>query len=214
MADVKGRDNFEKMPQIDGTDIVPSGGSANQVLTKDTGTDYDYSWQDAQGGGGGGERIFTFFADQLIVVGTEWNITDPAPASADSNNASLTVCRFDDTLEEGVGMLVRVPTGMTNMTIRTLVRAETGANSNIAFSLHRRKVPDNAAIPGWTVSTLGLRAVTSDERWQLDTDTNTLTNWSMTAGEVHQLELSRATWHVNDNLSGDATLLMVEVEFD
>lgn len=32
---------------------VPAGGTANQVLTKDSGTDYDTSWQDAQGAGGG-----------------------------------------------------------------------------------------------------------------------------------------------------------------
>lgn len=32
---------------------VPAGGTVNQVLTKDSGTDYDTSWQDAQGGGGG-----------------------------------------------------------------------------------------------------------------------------------------------------------------
>jgi hypothetical protein len=32
---------------------VPPGGTADQVLTKDSGTDYDTSWQDAQGGGGG-----------------------------------------------------------------------------------------------------------------------------------------------------------------
>jgi hypothetical protein len=30
---------------------VPAGGTANQVLTKDSGTDYDTSWQDASGGG-------------------------------------------------------------------------------------------------------------------------------------------------------------------
>ena len=52
MAEVKGKDNFDKMPQIGGTDIVPSGGTAGQVLTKDTVTDYDYSWQDSAGGGG------------------------------------------------------------------------------------------------------------------------------------------------------------------
>ena len=213
MADVKGRDNFDKMPQVDGTDIIPSGGSTDQVLTKDSGTDYDYSWQNSQAGDSN-VRTYTFFADQLQTVGTEWNITEIAPLSTDSNNASLTTARFDDTTEEGVGMIVRVPTGMTNMTIRTLVRAEGAVSGNVVFSLHRRKIPDNAAIPGWTTSSLGIRAVTSNERWQLDSDNNTLSNWTMTAGEVHQLELSRATWHVSDTLSGDATLLMVEVEFD
>lgn len=32
---------------------VPAGGTVNQVLTKDSATDYDTSWQDAQGGAGG-----------------------------------------------------------------------------------------------------------------------------------------------------------------
>ena len=45
MAEVLGRDNFDLMPTIDGIDIVPSGGSVLQVLTKDSGADYDYSWQ-------------------------------------------------------------------------------------------------------------------------------------------------------------------------
>ena len=46
MADVLGKNNYDKMPQIDGVDIVPSGGTAGQALIKDTGTDYDYSWGD------------------------------------------------------------------------------------------------------------------------------------------------------------------------
>jgi hypothetical protein len=32
---------------------VPAGGTAGQVVTKDSGTDYDTSWQDPTGGGGG-----------------------------------------------------------------------------------------------------------------------------------------------------------------
>lgn len=46
MANVIGKDNYDEMPQVTGIDIVPSGGTVGQVLTKDTGTDYDYSWQD------------------------------------------------------------------------------------------------------------------------------------------------------------------------
>lgn len=43
---------------------VPTGGTAGQVLTKDSGTDYDTSWQDATGGGGGG------VTDAEYLVGT------------------------------------------------------------------------------------------------------------------------------------------------
>lgn len=63
MTIVKGSDNFDKMPQIGGVDIVPSGGTAGQALVKDTGSDYDYSWQDitpsglAPAGGSSGQVL-------------------------------------------------------------------------------------------------------------------------------------------------------------
>lgn len=50
MAHVKGKDNYDKMPQIEGNDIVPSGGTTGQVLTKDTNANWDYSWSDNQVG--------------------------------------------------------------------------------------------------------------------------------------------------------------------
>lgn len=39
---------------------VPAGGTLNQVLTKDSGTDYDTSWQDAQGASGGAPDDATY----------------------------------------------------------------------------------------------------------------------------------------------------------
>lgn len=39
---------------------VPTGGTVGQVLTKDSGTDYDTSWQDATGGGGGAPTDATY----------------------------------------------------------------------------------------------------------------------------------------------------------
>ena len=47
MANVKGNDNYDIMPQIEGNDIVPPGGSTSQVLTKDSSSNWDYSWQQA-----------------------------------------------------------------------------------------------------------------------------------------------------------------------
>ncbi len=40
---------------VSGMNEIPSGGTADQVLTKDTATDYDVSWQTPSGGGGGGD---------------------------------------------------------------------------------------------------------------------------------------------------------------
>lgn len=44
MANVKGKDNYDDMPEISGNPIVPPGGSINEVLTKNSATDWDYSW--------------------------------------------------------------------------------------------------------------------------------------------------------------------------
>ena len=56
---------------------VPTGGTAGQVLTKDSGTDYDTSWQDATGGGGGAPTTVDYLVGTAsgslsaeIVVGT------------------------------------------------------------------------------------------------------------------------------------------------
>ena len=45
MSNIKGKDNYDIMPQIGGVDIIPSGGTTGQVLTKISGTSYSYSWQ-------------------------------------------------------------------------------------------------------------------------------------------------------------------------
>lgn len=56
---------------------VPTGGTAGQVLTKDSGTDYDTSWQDSAGGGGGAPTTADYLVGTTqaglsaeIVVGT------------------------------------------------------------------------------------------------------------------------------------------------
>lgn len=56
---------------------VPTGGTVNQVLTKDSSTDYDTSWQDAQGGAGGAPTDVDYLVGTAsgslsaeIVVGT------------------------------------------------------------------------------------------------------------------------------------------------
>ena len=68
MAEVKGKDNYLVMPQITGIDIVPSGGNANDVLTKDSSTDYDYSWQ-APAAGGGDVSAAANLGDNSIIRG-------------------------------------------------------------------------------------------------------------------------------------------------
>lgn len=199
------------LPNLD--DVTISSPSNSEVLT------YNGSaWVNAPASGGGSSaplQTYTMFADQVDypLSGSDWNITNGAPASTDTNNSSLTVRRFDDSSEEAIGWLVNVPSDATNMTVRYKTRAESGANSVAVVRLHKRTLPDNGAIGSWTISTLSNIATTSNENWQVDETTDTLANWSMTAGEVHQMQFSRNTGSGSDVLTGDLTLLMVEVVF-
>jgi hypothetical protein len=47
------------------SDIVDTlaGGTETQILTKDSGTDFDFSWQDAPAGGGGGQALYDCIVD-------------------------------------------------------------------------------------------------------------------------------------------------------
>ncbi len=54
----------------------------------------------------------------------DWDENALAPAVADSNNAALTVRRFDDTIVEGVGGLMFLPIGATSFVLNFVHRAE------------------------------------------------------------------------------------------
>jgi hypothetical protein len=53
MANVKGKDNYTNMPQLNGVEIIPPAGTLGQVLAKASVTDYDLEWIDQSGTGGG-----------------------------------------------------------------------------------------------------------------------------------------------------------------
>ena len=45
---------------------VPAGGTAGQVLTKKSGTDYDTEWKDPTGGGGSGQQIVKWVEEEPV----------------------------------------------------------------------------------------------------------------------------------------------------
>ena len=213
---VKGKREFDKMPTINETPIVPAGGSADQVLTKDSGSDYEYSWQDAQGGGDGHLAKFYLYADQWDVpLNSDWAVNSYAPLARDTNNNALLVRRFDDTTEEYVGILLRVPDTATNLQWRVISRAETapGSTQTVITRFYKRAFPDNGAVESWTTPGTFSLTVPNNELWQYDTFSDTLSNLGITAGRQYQFEYGRDADDGSDNLSGDWTLLAVEVTF-
>ncbi len=210
---VKGTRDFDKMPTINGNDIVPAGGSSGQVLAKNSGTDYDYSWS----GSAGFPVQFSFLADSWdLPLNADWAVNAFAPAARDSNNAAMLVRRFDDSTEEGVGTALHIPHTATNLTWEVYSRAETSnvGATNVITKFYHRQVPDNGAIPSWTaVGPLTAIAIPSNELWQVDVFSGTLASFGLTPGEFYMFEYTRDAGNASDTLVGDWTLLTVNVEF-
>lgn len=162
-------------------------------------------------------RRLEAYADQMEnPVTADWAVNALAPAVADSNNDGLTVRLFDDTTEEGIGLIARVPDFATNMKLTLVSRAETapGAARTVGVKFYERGMPDDAAVEAWSAG-LALNDVDipANEFFQVDTQTLTLAALGLTAGKVHQIELTRVNPAGGTELVGDWTLLLAMVEF-
>lgn len=165
--------------------------------------------------GGSADPEFQFPADALWNPNSsDWAVNALAPLATDSNNAGLLVRLFDDTTEEGVGFSVYIPSGMTNMQLRFISRAETapGGVRTVGLKLYERGIP--GAVDSWSGGTqLTDIDIPTSENWVEDTQTDTLSNWGLTAGRTHQFELTRVNPSAGTELSGDWVLLLLAVEF-
>jgi len=165
----------------------------------------------------GPNRTFHFYADQLDnPVNSDWTINALAPAVADSNNAGIVVRRFDDTTEEGVGFILTIPSGSTNIIIGIKSRAETapGGASQIRPHLYNRGIPDNAAVQSWSsAQDMALIDLPTNENFQYDEETISLATIGATAGELTQFELTRHGADASDDLTGDWTVVEITVSF-
>ena len=189
MAIVKGTREFDKRPTVNGVDVA---------LVDDTGL-------------GTGSQ---FFADQFLnPINSDWAVNALAPASADTNNSGLIVRRFDDTTEEGIGFIIEIPDGATNIVLDFVSRAETapGGAQTVNTKLYVREMPDNAAVESWSAGTnLTALSMPANENFQYDSQTIALTTLGLVAGRVAQFELTRLG---TGTLSGDWTLLLLKVSF-
>lgn len=179
-----------------------------------------------QATGGGLERVLTtsdgfpqlqFPALQLDNPNNaDWAVNSLAPASADSNNNALTVRRFDDTVEEGVGLLVKVPAGATRIDFTFKSRAQTapaGART-VGLELYTRSLPDDGAITAWSqLAQLSDVDIPANENFQDQTVGTVLANTNLVAGEVGQIEITRINPTGGTELTGDWVMAQVIVSF-
>jgi len=166
-----------------------------------------------------------FYADQLDnPVNTDWIVNALAPAASDSMNAALTVRLFDDAVEEGVGFILAIPSGATNMKLRFKSRAEVvpGAARTVGVKLYYRQIPDDAAVSAtWAGANDGSKIladidIPANVNFQYSSQTLVLVadfTPDLLAAKTYQFELTRVNPTAGTELVDDWALLEVQVEF-
>lgn len=159
---------------------------------------------------------FTYFAPSLeSPVASDWAVNANATMIPDSTNPSILVRQFSNSAEQGVGMMVTVPSGATNMVLRIRGKSDTAvAASQIQFKLYRRVVPENAAVGAWSTSyDLPILAVPANNFFQSYVMTVPISTLSMLTDRSYQIELTRNA-SVASNLPATFSMVEVTVEFN
>ncbi len=160
---------------------------------------------------------YKFFADQMDSPNNaDWAVGTPSPASADTTNNALTVRRFDDTDEEGIGFLLDIPSDATNVVFGLKSRAETAPASahNVQPRIYTRNAADNVSVGTWTDgANLTVLSMPTNTNFQYDSESVALSTIDATAGNLTQVEMTRYHTGVTTDLTGDWDLLELAVSF-
>jgi hypothetical protein len=155
--------------------------------------------------------------DFEIPNSSNWAINAAALVAADSVNAALTVARFSDTTEQGVGFTLHIPLGCSRMYVYATHRAQTSPGGAVQAqpTLRARSIPDNGAITAWSaefdLTPVALPA--GGTNWQQDGQGLLFSSLGLVAGRTTQFELTRQGADGDDTLSGDWVLAQFIVEF-
>ncbi len=130
----------------------------------------------------------------------DWTINALAATVSDPTNGAINVRSFSNTTEQGVGFLITIPSGATQMAVTYKGHAQVaGAGSAVAVQLrfYTRVVGAStpAAVSAWSAATnlTAQNVPTANIFWQTYTQTIALSAFStaLVAGELYQFELTR-----------------------
>lgn len=158
-----------------------------------------------------------FFAQNLLdPTNSSWAIEANAPLATDSNDPELFVRLHDDTVPEGSGESVVIPTGATNIVFDFKSRAETapGVAKQVVPRLFYTKYADNVAVSAPTAGTdLTPIDIPTNENPQYDSQSLTLASEGLSVGDTVQFQITRNPGAAADDLVGDWALYYVLVSF-
>ena len=161
---------------------------------------------------------FSYFANSLdSPVNADWAVNVLAPTITDPSFNSLSVRSFSNATEQGVGMMLSIPPGATQMTMKIRGRAQTAqaAAQNVQFRLYSRLVPNNSAMPSWSAAyELVTNSVPANANFQYFTQTIPLSTLGLTADRLYTFEITRRiTGVTSPNLATPFLVAEITVEF-
>lgn len=177
------------------------------------------------GGSGGAASIAGFAAGAFLESpdfddpnNADWVVNAIAAAATDSNNNSLQARLFDDTVQEGIGFDLFIPSEFDQLTLTLVHRPETapGAATTVAPFLYRRTITDAGAVGAWSAAiTLfaGGLAIPTNEFWNYDASVLSYATLGVTPDTIAKFELTRNPASADDGLTGDWTLFAILARF-
>lgn len=163
---------------------------------------------------------FTNYANSFDTPNnSDWIINAFASTITDPVNPGLNVRSFSNTTETGVGSMVTVPAGATQITYRLRGRAAAGvagATNVVQYRVYWRAIPSNGAVGAWVgpgeLTNIAIPA--NNIFFQSYVVTSTLAAAGLTAGTTYQFELTRRVAPVGGTQLAAAFLLAeTTVEF-
>lgn len=160
---------------------------------------------------------FTFFANSLDTPNNaDYAINALAPVATDPTYTSLNIRSFSNTTETGVGCLVSIPSGATQLIVKIRGRAQTapGSASVVQPRMYYRLLPNNSAVGAWSAAQeLANITIPTNANFQYATQTIALSTLGLVAGNLYQIELTRRiTGVTGTNLA--ANFLMAELTLE
>ena len=144
MANVKGKNNFAVMPQLNGVDIIPPAGTSGQVLAKINATDYNLEWVDAGTSNGGGNPASP---NNAIQYNNDGVFGATADFIVDEVNRSIVIRGTAETNMVNIGGNTLVTSGATDATL--YVEVDSGGSQIDGIVTYFNRNSTNPNIGGW-----------------------------------------------------------------
>lgn len=181
------------------------------VLFRDTGS----AWVPITGGA---IRTMSFVAASMDTPNSaDWVINTIAPAIPDPSFNSLVVRSFDQTTEQGAGVLITVPANATSCTFTFKGRPQTAQATTtvVQMRVYRRAFPNGSAAGAWSSAVDFTNiSIPATANMVYSSQTLSLAALGWTAGQLTLLEITRKTTGITGGTNLPAAFLLAEVQLE